>query len=474
MGMPSAETTIERLRQYLSQLKPQARSLLIGELERSVLRGDDPAGGDPGLQELLLSELRRIVRDELKPAPRGGQAERQFFKPFEPFLVDDRPDHKHPGRLARASLETLWTWIRRDLLPDDAKRYCDQARMALIAGDAAKAEHLAHVFQDQAAAAIDAALAAAGDDERSYRRLLARIGTLRAKEDALTLTCVLHGRATLATLAARLPLRIANLAGERLDECKALVDGIATHERPLALPALLIVMSRLAAPWQLVRLGVKAAGNDIAARIAETPYGVTVTLVLAELERLVGELREDLRSGQGVAVGALLKTIHDAARGLRTEIDLPMDSTWGRALAAQRAQIAELVRAQVEAMPGRVRRLLRPSTEIPPGAMLDRKEVAETAALVDFVGACRLFASELALNEMTQRAWSELQLYLDSATRALLDGLRHAGEAERSFRQAQVDAAVNLCSRVFGADYAVVLGRAAEAARAGERKLARA
>ncbi|MFZ1047550.1 MAG: hypothetical protein WAN52_18215 [Pseudolabrys sp.] len=67
---------------------------------------------------------------------------------------------------------------------------------------------------------------------------------------------------------------------------------------------------------------------------------MAVNIVLAELERMVAELRDDLRSGQGFAVGSLLKTIHDAARGLRTELALPVDSTWGRALAAQRTQIS--------------------------------------------------------------------------------------------------------------------------------------
>jgi hypothetical protein len=57
-------------------------------------------------------------------------------------------------------------------------------------------------------------------------------------------------------------------------------------------------------------------------------YGVALNIVLAELERMVAELRNDLRSGQGIAVGSLVKTIHDSARGLRAELALPVDSTW--------------------------------------------------------------------------------------------------------------------------------------------------
>ena len=465
--MAGAET-IDRLRQYLRELAPPARSLLIGELERAVLQGEEVAGAD-----LVLHELRFVVREQREGAPRMGHSARLFFEPLEPFLVDDRADHNHPGRIARCSLDQLWTWVRRDLLADEAKAVTDDVQTALLADDEPRAVHLTRAFQDKVADAIEAAFAAA-DNEKLHRRLLAQIGTPRAYDDAMALKCALKGRDTLEMLAAHLPLRIGNLANGQLDECKTLIEGLAARDGELFLHGLLTVMCRLASPWQLIRLGIKAAGSDTAARVAETHYGVAVTIVLAELERLVGELRDDLRSGRGVANGALLKIIHDAARGLRTELDLPIDSTWGRALAGQRAQIGDLLRAEIESMPGRVRRLLRarPSSEIRPNSVLDPDEVAETEALVEFVGACRYFASELAINEMTQRTFSELQQYLDSGTRALLDGLRHAGEADRGFRQSQVDAARRFCAKVFGRDYAALLGKAAEVAGSAERKAA--
>jgi hypothetical protein len=467
--MAGADTTVERLRQYLRELSPQARLLLVGELERSVLRGDDVAGAD-----LVLQELRRIVREQREGAPRIGHSARLLFKPLEPFLVDDRGDHKHSGRIARPSIEPLWTWIGRDLLPDEAKAFSDQVGEALLTGDEAKAALIARSFQDRVAVAIESVLGAA-ENEKLHRRVLAQIGTPRAWEDVTALKNVLKGRDALAALGAKLPLRIGNLANNQLNRCRALIEGTSGRTSDLFIYSLLTVMSRLAAPWQLIRFGISAAGSDTAARVAETQYGVAVTLVLAELERLVGELRNDLHNGQGVAVSALLKTIHDSARGLRTELDLPVDSTWGRALATQRAQIADLLRSEIESMPGRVRRLLRarPSGEIRPHSVLEVDEVAETEALVEFVGACRYFAGELALNEMTQRAFSELQQCLDSGTRTLLEGLRHAGEADRRFRQSQVNAAVRLCAKVFGKDYAALLGKAAEVAATAERKAKR-
>ena len=87
-----------------------------------------------------------------------------------------------------------------------------------------------------------------------------------------------------------------------------------------------------------------------------------------------------------------------------------------------------LLSAEIELTPGRVRRLFRPRPckEIRPGSRLDADEVAETEALIGFVGDCRNYASELAINEVTQRTFNELQQFLDTGTRTLLDALRHA------------------------------------------------
>ena len=42
---------VERLRQFLKELHPDARALLMTELERGLLRGDDMPGAELVLQE---------------------------------------------------------------------------------------------------------------------------------------------------------------------------------------------------------------------------------------------------------------------------------------------------------------------------------------------------------------------------------------------------------------------------------------
>jgi hypothetical protein len=183
-------------------------------------------------------------------------------------------------------------------------------------------------------------------------------------------------------------------------------------------------------------------------------------------------LRRDLSNGGGVAVSALLKTIHDSVRGLRSELTIPVNSSSGRLLTAQRSQITELLQLELDAVPGRVRRLLRPrpASEIRPNSVLDASDVSDTEALVALADACRLFAGELAINEITHRANTELRQYLDAATQVLLDGLRHVTPDERKFRQSQFAASQRFCAVLFGPAYAEALGRAAELAAGPARR----
>jgi hypothetical protein len=464
------EPLVDRLRQFLRELKPDTQALLIAELERSLLRGDEATGA-----ELVLQELRRFARESGRPSARAGNLARMFFQPLEPFLVDDVATHKHPGRIARVSLDPIWNWICRDLLPGEAKTMTEQVAKALGANDTAKADELARAFQDRVAVRMEQALNAAWQDDKAMRRLMAQVATPRALEDVQAILKVLQARDKLAAFSARLPGHIKTFDGEMVDDVKALLDSPVAGGSSLFLHVLVIVMSRLAAPWQLIRLATRAAGSDSAARIAETPYEITVSMVLSEMERMVAELKSELRSGKGVAVGALLKAIHDAARGLRTEINLSSDSPWGRELAAIRTEISNMLKAEIDSLPGRVRRLLRPrpAKEITPATTIDASEVAETETLIEFVGICRNYAGELAINEVTQRVYSEVQNYLDTSTPQLIEALRAAGDADRAFREAQADAAARFCAKVFGEDYAATLEKAADLAAQSERKVAR-
>lgn len=64
--------------------------------------------------------------------------------------------------------------------------------------------------------------------------------------------------------------------------------------------------------------------------------------------------------------------------------------------------------------------------------------------MIDFVAVCRTYASELAINEVTLRTYSDLQQYVEQSTEGLVQ-CRAAATARRAYRQMQVKAAIRFC-----------------------------
>jgi hypothetical protein len=295
-------------------------------------------------------------------------------------------------------------------------------------------------------------------------------------EDLLPIGSVLQAREALDTLNGRVPGFLRIFADSQIASAGAALN-VPSLQTPQLLPfALSLIMQRLTAPWQIIRLAIRMAASDDEIRVAATPYGVAVTIVLHDLSFVAASLRTDIKRGHFDNVSEHLKTLHDGVRGLRTELDLRNDSVWGKQLASIRADISNALQSEIDSVPGRVRRLLRqrPDKDIPAGARLDAGEVDETAALIDFVAVCRTYASELAINEVTLRTYSDLQHYVEHSTEALVQSLRASDAKTRAYRQMQVTAAIRFCEVLFGADYATLMSRAAENALTGERKPSRA
>src|SRR5665213_3530655 len=459
-----SQTSIERLRDYLAQLPPQAQALLMREFEAALERGEDTT-----VATFVLEQLRKIVRgSDGEARPRTDDPARLLFRPLEPFLVESGFPVRR-GQIRRASLPSVWQWLGRDGAPDQVREF--EAALARLreTGTGSDPEASVRKLQTAAADAIGkvVALGASGD-----KRALARVGAPDVIEDLAPIGSVLQFREALDTLNGRLPANLRVFAENQIGSVGAALN-VPALQTPQLLPfALSLVMQRLTAPWQIIRLAIKMAASDDEIRVAATPYGVAVTIALHDLSFLAARLRTDIKRGHFEHVAELLKTLHDGVRGLRTELDLRNDSSWGKQLTSIRAETSNSLQSEIDSVPGRVRRILRQRADkdIPVGAKVDASEVDEAAALIDFVAVCRTYASELAINEVTLRTYSDLQHYVEQSTEALVQSLRGGDIKTRAYRQMQVEAAIRFCEVLFGHDYASLMNRAAENALTGERK----
>jgi hypothetical protein len=460
-----SQTSSERLRDYLTQLAPQSQALLMREFERAIERGEDTT-----IATFVLEQLRKIVRgaDEATRSRTDNPA-RLLFQPLEPFLVDGNVSLR-PGQIRRASLLPVWQWLAREGAPDQAHEF---ERLLSAGPESGTSSRIVTATRKLQLAAADAIFKiAAPKPGTDQRRALLRIGPPDLIEDLLSIASVLQNREAFDTLDSRLPSYLRIFGDAQIASVSAALN-VPSLQTPQLLPfALSLVMKRLTAPWQIIRLAIRMAASDDELRVAATPYGVAVTIALHDLSRLAATLRADIRRGHFDNVTEQLKILHDGVRGLRTELDLRNDTAWGRQLASIRADISNALQSEIDSVPGRVRRLLRlrADKDIPAGAQLDASEVDEIAALIDFVAVCRTYAGELAINEVTLRTYSDLQHYVEQSTEALVQSLRVSEGKSRAYRQLQAAAAIRFCDVLFGPDYASLMSRAADNAMTGERK----
>jgi len=459
MGLSTQST--ERLREYLAQLPLKSQALLMREFERALERGENMA-----VASLVLEQLRLIVRasDDNERA-RIDEPSRLVFRPLDPFLVEGSSALR-PGQIRRSSLGPVWAWLMREGAVAEV-----QALEALRTSGPATDQAVRKV-QIAAAAAMDQIVSPAG---RGDQRALSRIGGPSVVEDLVSIAAVLKSREPLETFGTRTSSSIRNLNDTQLAAVQTAIN-LPSLQTPQTLPfTLSLLMQRLASPWQVIRLAVMVAGSDDEIRVAATTYGVAVSMVIHDLSEMVADLRQDIKQGRMDSLSHHLKTIHDGLRGLRTELDIRTESAWGKRLSAIRVDISNTLKSEIEGVPGRVRRLLRqrPDKDIHAGSKLDPTEIDETAALIDFVAVCRTYASELAINEVTLRTFSDLQHYTEASTEALVESLRASDSKTRPFRKMQMDTAIRFCDLLFGNDYASLMRKAADVALSGERKSSR-
>ena len=477
-----SQTSIERLRDYLAQLPPQSQALLMREFERALERGEDTS-----VATFVLEQLRWVVRVPESAAPkpevdaedreegvrqRSGEAARLLYRPLDPFLVGS--SSTRPGQVRRSSLLSVWQWLARDGAPEQVREYEATLERSRLSGSSHEVEVSVRKLQ---LAAADAILKIAGPSNGGDKqRALARVGPPNVVEDLLPIGYVLQAREALDALGSKLPSQLRVFADSQIASVTAALN-VPMLQTPQMLPfALSLIMQRLSAPWQIIRLAIKMAASDDEIRVAATPYGIAVTIALHDLSSLAATLRMDIKRGHFDNVAEQLKTLHDGVRGLRTELDLRNELNWGKQLTSIRADISNSLQSEIDSVPGRVRRILRQRADkdIPAGARVDTTEVDEACALIDFVAVCRNYASELAINEVTLRTYSDLQQYVERSTEALVQSLRGGDAKSRAYRQAQVAAAIRFCDVLFGHDYAQLMSRAAENAVTVERKPSRA
>jgi hypothetical protein len=313
---------------------------------------------------------------------------------------------------------------------------------------------------------------AVADDESRERvrdRLATYMGPPRAMADLREIVTVLTIRHPLTAVAGKLPEHIETLAGETLTAARAALDEIAAGCGDAFIYPLLLVMRRMSEPWQLVRLGTRAAAGR--SNTSSAPYRLAIMLVVANTEDSLSALRTALKSGDTETVSESVRAIGLALKGLGSELDLSGNSWASQKLEAIRNEVQSLLAAEIEAVPGSVRQLVETASPTTTGAT-DAPAVTATDRKIALVQIIRPFAGALELAGLIASVLSKLQIGLRRAIAALLGRLRGALDYARNLYVARITHAVRICARLFGKDYATAVVAASEAAPEDEHPMA--
>lgn len=343
----------DKLRDYVQRLTPLARSRLLTELERLHLAGGDFAGS-----EALLAGLRAEFRDGSYKHDRVGSPSRYFFRPLEPMLVNCAPERANPGQISRGSLTVIWEWISHSLLPAMAREYDGKMRLVIIASNPHEAERIADAFQLKFVKSLEGVLVSADGTERTRRELAMLTSSRAVFDDLVKARSVLQARAALAQFSEALPHRVEAFESGALAGIRNVLDPLRT-KHPEAVPfALTILAKHLATPWQLIRLATKSAASKNAEDVAATPYAISVSMVLDQLDDKRLALAHALKNNRVLIAKDILTDIYDVEYALRVRIDLVPDSVWGRRLDGFMKAIAADLDVEFHRIPGNLHHIL--------------------------------------------------------------------------------------------------------------------
>ena len=339
----------DRLSEFLQKLTPLSRSCLLSEIERLELCGVDIPGSSD-----ILAKLRAEFRKDGSTQSRAGSPSRHFFMPLESFLINSAPEHANPGRISRSSLVPLWEWICRDVLPTMARDYNKAIGDLDATNNSKELLKIASAFQTKIVKVLENTLASSNGTELARANLAQYTASSTAFDDVVKMLHVLRARDALLKFDAKLPQRISKFDDGQVARITPLLDSLRKANADAVPFALTLVAKRLKTDWQLIRLATKAAASKNAADIAMTPYAVTLTMVLDQLDDKRTALRIALKHNRVIVAKALLTEIYDTEYALQARIDQFEESNWGLRLRQIMDGISALVEAEVSRFPQEV------------------------------------------------------------------------------------------------------------------------
>ncbi len=308
-----------------------------------------------------------------------------------------------------------------------------------------------------------------GKDEYYRRRIISDLRGERVFGDLLDVITLFKARDSLAMLDAGLPSQIKRFNDENTENIRSLLENPELRRNAGFSFGIALLYKRLVSPSMMINFVTRVEKTDDPAKLMNATYARGAELLIDDLDRCVIRVSKAAIDRKFESAAAPLREFREIVRALRTAMDLSGDSKWVRQIARLRAEMAKNLTVELDSLSGRIRRLLRINGADEAFHEIDHIEVTEVEELIDLLAVCKECAEEIALNEVTKRVKSEIQVFLENQSGLLLDNIRIAKDLALELRIVQMDVCIRFCDRVFGPAHAQLLQKSLEVALSSDR-----
>ena len=282
---------------------------------------------------------------------------KEIFKSCEPFIA--RFDHvnKVSARISPSSINAIWNWIARDIASPEQKvrleEACNGQDEAILLGKV-------RALCQELMSSVHAYMNEMKHDFDIAQKLGNQLGGSNIYEDLLEVMVCRERHENLKPILSRLPAEISSWSGPEGSEAYSLLTKKVQQEPMKAAWTFSATTRHLTKPRLKLQLATKLAGSDDAIQIAATVYAPAVTQVLADLEASLFQFENALKKfgDKDVAIEQL-SNWRQLAKALETELELSVQSAWGKSLANMKAKLSGILENEIVPAPGLVRKALR-------------------------------------------------------------------------------------------------------------------
>lgn len=302
---------------FLANLTPAA----AGELLRAI-EADGPNGGRLDPNGLIAGRLKALM--DPVPEMSADLKElllREFSNPFEDLLTDRASSDKQRGRIARNSIEQVWTWLTRDLMPEKLPKLAADIKSARDAEDEAGAREKSGVMYGLVADTLAGVFSKLQPNTMAYMRLAGHVGGNAVLEDAREMMVACSLADHIMSFRASLPDTIRDV---RAEDGAAYIQAYKEFDNKTGgygWLGLLSLLRRFENPADIVWLTARIVGSNADTDLRADPAGLACECLMHDMEfaaeRAIGLIRAQRDIDQ---VLAEIRQFHEIADELSSTL----------------------------------------------------------------------------------------------------------------------------------------------------------